>query len=70
MTKISFWIWVSNISAFVSIIILIVLRFFDNYIKNFTPFLIIGCLSIFLYVLSEILKFFIKKSIKDESQKN
>ncbi|KIC01723.1 hypothetical protein OA88_12375 [Flavobacterium sp. JRM] len=70
MKRISFWVWTSNISAFVAVMILITIRFFDTYIKIFTPFLIIGCLSIFLYVLSEILKFFIKKSIKDESQKN
>lgn len=64
MKKIIFWVRVSNISAFVAIMVLIINRFFDIYIENFMPFFIIGCLAVFFYLLSEILKFFIKKNLK------
>jgi hypothetical protein len=64
MRSLLFWNRLSNISAILGILILILLRFFDDYIKNIIPFLVLGCLTIIFYLLSEIMKFILKKKTK------
>lgn len=64
MKRLVFWNRLSNVSAILGILILILLRFFDDYIKNIIPFLALGCLTIIFYLLSEIMKFTLKKKNK------
>ena len=65
MNKLVFWVRLSNISAVIGITIGIIMRFFENRIANFIPFILIAVLSIFTYLLSEIFKFIIKKRKND-----
>ena len=64
MDKLIFWKKVSNTSGVLIAILFITLTYFDEYIKKIEIIIVIlSILMIFIFVFSEIMKFFIKKNL-------
>ncbi len=62
MKNYTFWGKASNYSIFVCGIVLIAKMFFRKYLENIIlPLLVVGGISLLIFLLSELMKFIIKK---------
>jgi len=65
MKKIVFWEKVSNYSMATNLLLFIILFFFKKHIHKMAfPIICVGIFSILIYLVSEIVKFRLKKSRK------
>lgn len=66
MGKINFWMKVSNYSIIVCGIVLIAKMFLRKYLETIiVPILFLGALALFIFLLSEIMKFILKRKANE-----